>query len=551
LKLYHSTVQYVRDPIISVLSTSNTIYKNEPIWAQRSSLAETATVFNVPRGTAYITIQQIVIYATALVYYVLLVRVLNLSQIGEISLLTAALVIFTTLSQLALPAAATRFISASMGTQNPSHAAAVARTSLRLLLAIAGPALILAILASPLIGMTIFNASNPWALIVTFAGSFLLDITTLFGAYFLGLGRYADLAYQNILFYPLSRGLGLALASTSLGVLGIPIGWAVGAFATLILSLYLWTGKLPHPNSFPARRLLVFSLPLFASTIVTLLQNWGDIALLQAILGTFSTTGAYYLVVSSISFLSILWTPVAGALYPSLCFSYTSQGPAGVSAKLGVATRLVNLTVLPAGISLATIAPTALEVVYGSSLSDQAVPFAILAITIIFSAQSLLLITTLQSVGRTSHILGISLAATVIDLVTVGFGASILGATAGAIGRALLAFVMMLLAWLSLNPVLHPPVTRGLSRAVILTSLTALPLLIVNNVLILGFHVLPLLRVPLLLAVFITCYFMGSRAFSVFTLNDFDLLQNALPLVFRSYLATLKRLLVRRRPTFR
>ena len=174
-------------------------------------MAETANIFNVPRGTAYITVQQIVIYATALVYYIFLVRVLNLSQIGEISLLTAALVVFTTLSQLALPVTATRFISASMGSQNPSHAAAVARTSLRLTLAVAGPALLLVILASPFIGMTIFNTSNPSALIVTFVGSFFLDLTTLYGAYFLGLGRYADLAYQNILYFPLSRGLGLVL----------------------------------------------------------------------------------------------------------------------------------------------------------------------------------------------------------------------------------------------------------------------------------------------------------------------------------------------------
>ena len=507
-------------------------------------MAETTTTFNVPRGTAYITIQQIVIYSTSLVYYVLLVRVLDLTQIGEISLLTAALVIFTTLSQMSLPAAATRFMSASMGIKDASHAAAVARTSLRLLLATAGPALLLAIFVSPLVGMAIFRTSDPTALIVTFAGSFLLDLTALLGGYFLGVGRYADLAYQNILFYPLSRGLGLVLASTRLGVLGIPIGWAIGASATLILSLYLWKGKLPHPDSFPVRRLLVFSLPLFASTIVTLLQNWGDIALLQAILGTFSTTGAYYLVVSSISFLSILWTPVAGALFPSLSFSYTNQGPDAVSSKLRVATRLVNLTVLPAGVSLAAIASTALEAVFGASLANQAVPFAILALTIIFSAQSLLLITTLQSIGRTAHILGISLAATLIDLITVGLGAGLLGTTAGAIGRALLAVTVVLLAWFSLHRIVHAPVTWGLSKGLVLTVLTAFPLLIVDQILISSFYVLPLFRLALLLVIFLGCFLVVARMFSVFTEDDFELLENALPAFSRPYLSILKRLVV-------
>ena len=77
--------------------------------------------------------------------------------------------------------------------------------------------------------------------------------------------------------------------------------------------------------------------------------------------------------------------------------------------------RLVNLTVLPTGTALAVIAPTALEAVYGPSLVAGAVPFAILAVTIIFSAQSLLLITTLQAIGKTKPILGISLAATILD----------------------------------------------------------------------------------------------------------------------------------------
>src|SRR5207247_6679321 len=103
-----------------------------------SSLAETAPIFNVPRGTAYITIQQVIFYATSFLYYVLLVRILNLSQVGEVSLLAAASSIFTTLTQLALPAAATRFISSHTGSKDPTGASGVATVSLRLLLTIAG-----------------------------------------------------------------------------------------------------------------------------------------------------------------------------------------------------------------------------------------------------------------------------------------------------------------------------------------------------------------------------------------------------------------------------
>ena len=515
-------------------------------------MAETGTAFNVPRGTAYITIQQIVFYGTSFFYYVLLVRILNLSQVGEVSLLAAANSIFTTLTQLALPAAATRFMSSHVGSNDPASASGVAATSLRLLLAIAGPGLVIAILASPLIGTTVFKtADSSTLLITTFTASFLFDLTALYGAFFLGLGLYADILYQNMLFFPLSRGLGLALAYNGLGPLGIPLGWAIGSLATLLLSLYLWKGKLSHSRRYSPRPLLVFGLPLFASALVTLVQAWGDIALLQGILGQFGNTGAYYILVSSVSFLSILWIPVAGALYPALSSSFTREGATAVSARLAVATRLINLTVLPTGVALAAIAPTALEAVFGASLANQAVPFAILATTLIFTAQSLLLITTLQSVSRTKHILGISLAATIVDLVTVGFGASILGTTAGAIGRALLAITTMLLGWFSLRRVLNAPVAQGLSKALALTFLTALPLLTVDSLLTVGFRLAPLIRVPLLLGVFVACFLATSRGFNIFNEDDLDLLNNALPKSFSPLLRRFTHLLVqttRRKP---
>jgi len=236
-------------------------------------LTETAVIFNVPRGTAYITYQQVATLTASFVYYVLLIRILSRAEIGEVSLLAVLLYTFTTLTQLSIPEAATRFISANIRTGDQSAAAAITRTSLRLFLIFAGPGLVFALVATPWIGLTVFKTAEAGLLlVVTFASGFLLDLTSLYGAYFLGLGRYADMVYQNVLYAPLSRGLGLVLAYRGLGLLGIPVGWAISAFATFLLSLYLWKGNPSGANGYPVRPLLVFSLPLFASAIVSLLQ---------------------------------------------------------------------------------------------------------------------------------------------------------------------------------------------------------------------------------------------------------------------------------------
>ncbi len=91
-------------------------------------MREFSIVYDVPRGTAYLTAQQVIVYATSFLYYLLLFRILNLSDIGQKSLLTATMAVFATLTQLALPVAATRFISSSLGVQDPQSAGAVAKT---------------------------------------------------------------------------------------------------------------------------------------------------------------------------------------------------------------------------------------------------------------------------------------------------------------------------------------------------------------------------------------------------------------------------------------
>ena len=503
--------------------------------------------YNVPRGTAYFTSQQAILSAASFVYYVILFRVLSLSQIGQVSLLAITVVIFGTLTQMSLPAAATRFVSNRLGSRDAPGAGAVAKTVLRLVLMIATPTLLLTSLLSPWIGTLLFNTPNTSGLLVTaFVAAFILDLTTLYGAYFLGLGLYAKIVYQNLLYIPLSRGLALVLAALGLGVLGVVMGWLLGAVATLLLSLLLWKGRLPSGGTFPKRQLLSFSIPVFASAIVVLFQNWGDIALLQTLVGQLQITGAYYLTVSSVAFLSILWTPVTSALYPALSSSFSSQGPRAVSERLSVAFRLVNITVLPLGVALAAVAPTALEIVYGPSLASQALPFAILAMTVVLNAQGAVLVATLQAVGRTKPLLKVYLAATILDLGAVALLAKTLGTTAGAIGRVILGLSVFLLAYRSLRLALGVPVGHGFFKAVLLAIGTSIPLLVTDQVLTQQLMLRPLLRLPMILSVFVASFLIISRTLSIFEATDFALLKSALPTIAHRYVGFIQRLLVRK-----
>src|SRR5256886_7020815 len=91
------------------------------------SLTKTAEVYNVPRGTAYLTSQQVLLYITYLVFYILLARILNKTEVGEVAVLALVQALLSGLISGSLPLAATRFISRSIVAGDTQAAAGVAR----------------------------------------------------------------------------------------------------------------------------------------------------------------------------------------------------------------------------------------------------------------------------------------------------------------------------------------------------------------------------------------------------------------------------------------
>jgi O-antigen/teichoic acid export membrane protein len=516
-------------------------------------MSKASDVYNVPRGTAYLTTQQIVTYTTYLVFYVALARILDPLKVNQIGLLLAAQAAFVSLTQLGLPASATRYISGNIARNDPETAGAAARTILRISIVVGTFGFLIATIVSPFIGPSYVGTSDGGNLMtLTFLSGLLLDFILLFGAYFVGVGSYARSLYQNALYVPLSRGLGLVLALLGYGVIGIITGWVIGGFVGLTLSLYLWHGRLPSHSSHPIRPLLAFSLPVFGAALIAFGQQYGDFTILNLILGHLASNGIYYVLVSSVSALSILWIPVTQALYPALSASHATDGSQAISERLAIAFRLTNLAVLPFGAALAAVAPTVIGLVYPLSYVTQANIFAILALATIFTAQGVILTTSLQAVGRAREVLIVTLTSTAIGLVAVAFTAEVLGTLGAAVGRIILGAGTVFLARRSMEASAKTHVGNSLPTAVMLAIGVGGPLaiadylLIVINFPIIG-HLRPLLRLPILILVFALAFLSMSRTFRIFRAADFAILKDALPHRFHPQLRSIEHLIVGRK----
>jgi O-antigen/teichoic acid export membrane protein len=504
--------------------------------------------YNVARGTAYITGQQVVVYLTYFVFYVVTTRVLSRAEIGAVSLLAAIMAAFNTITQLALPQAATRYISRHLASGERSLAGSVASTTLRLTILLAVPLAFVGILLTRFINTTLFVSGVDYtvALVVTFICGVVIDVYLLYGAYFLGAGLYAEYAYQTILYIPLSRGLGIALALLGWGVLGIIVGWLIGGIAAIALSVFYWHGRLPEPRNYPLTHLLGFTLPLFVATLITLGQQWGDVAILQLRIENLATTGGYYVIISSVGFLSAFWFPVANALYPSLSAAHSRGDKESAANSLALSFRLTNLAVLPLGAAVAAVASTALIIAYGEAYGVDAIAFAILTIATIFQAQSAILTTTLQAFGKTRVLLLVTVTATIIDLAWVWLFAPVLTTTAGAIGRTLLYVSTVYLSYRVLRKETKAQPFHGFLKALALALGVGVPMFVANQVFIDYLPLRPLLRLPILLAIFGGFYLGISRELNIFHAGDFAILKDALPRRYHPFLKRVERLILSR-----
>jgi O-antigen/teichoic acid export membrane protein len=254
--------------------------------------------------------------------------------------------------------------------------------------------------------------------------------------------------------------------------------------------------------------------------------------------------GPYYLVVSSVNFLSVLWMPVNQAIYPALSAAHSTGDPREVSDRLATAFRLINLTVLPISAALAAITPTALDIVYGASYVTEALTLSILALSSIFVAQGVLLVTTLQAVGHTRRYLAVTLVSTIVFMGFVGLAALPIGTLGGAIGRALLSILIVALARFSLRHEVSTHIDSALSKAIPLAAGVGLPLLAIDQFFLLYHPIRPIFQLVVLFGLFVALFGGISRLLRVFHHGDFAMLHDVLPRILRPYLKMVQRIIV-------
>lgn len=421
----------------------------------------------VASGTFYLTIMQASNYAMAFAFYVLVARILSPGEVGSFSLLLMAMGVFNTLTLLALNNAVIKYVSESLGRGDEEKASASSRKAFKLILGTSLPALLVGFTLSPT--LSYYTGAGILDIVCILASAFTLNLTSYYGAVMFGYSMFKEVSLQNILYTFSSRLFGVLLAYLGCRLLGLSLGFLVGSAITLLYSLLVLRGRLkPSSGSYPSRALLKFSIPLYGGNIIGLVQGWLDIAILSSLVGL-GGAGIYYIAVSSIAPLTILWTPLSSALFPTLS-SINGRGKVKEMEEMhGRMLAVATAIILPLGIALASVSQTALSIAYGEKYAEASIPFSILASLAIVSAYTSIYSTELQSVGETKPIFMAGVASTLTYVALL----AALVAPLKQVGAALARATMTIVGFTVLYRELGMKAPRNLGKSVMVSVVLA------------------------------------------------------------------------------
>lgn len=502
----------------------------------------------IPGGALRLTLANASQYMIMALFYMIVTKTNALTQtdIGTLSLLTFLASTFTILTMFALPTALTKFTSEKLGKNQKEEAIATQKTIIKTVFILSITGFIVAVFLSQLISQQLWNNTEYIIiLILTFTYSFLGNIRKLCDSIFSTLYLFGEIASITIIFVISSRVIAIILIFLKMGVTGVIIGYIFGLIIALSLALKFLRGKLPKtPKKVPLKPILSYSFPLFLTHITSLILHWADIVIITALTGDLSLTGVYFITISSVGMLSMLYVPMMTTIFPALSAHHGLQKPESISKILKITSRIIIYILFPACIALAIIAPTALTFFYGSTYAIGAIPLAILSITRIIMGLALPFATTLTAIGKTRQILKINILAATSLILMLLLLVPLLETTGAAFAHLITQIMFLALAIYLLKKEIKIRLDKeALWKSAV--SITAfIPFLIaIELTLSTKLSTIQTLGLEMLTAVAI--YTFSLYSLKALNRQDFQLIRQALPKFLTKYINIIERKIVR------
>ncbi len=481
-------------------------------------------------------------------FYMIAAQVLTKPDLGLVSTLTFLNMIFTTIAPLALPIAGTKFISEFIGKNERKVAASVAKTVIRLVSILSFLFLIgFSVLSFVLVSVFHWPQEVLIYVIVTFIASFLAVLRLSYMALMQGLQLFDRFAITNVFALILSRLTGLILILLNFGLTGFAIGMLCGEALGLGLSIFYFRGTLPKAEKpYESKILLAFSLPLLVMNVVAALSDWIDRAIFLAMSQDLEALGVYELVIRGASSLGVIWAIIDVIILPVFSETYGHKGKNELTRPLKHALRYLVFMYFPAALGLATISRTVMTLLFGGEYVVGSLPLAILSIFSIVRAFTIIMGSTLKSIGETRVFVKASLISLIADglvvvLFTPFFG--LYGAVAGRVSATLVIFFYVFYE-LKKNIKIELDL-QSLWKGALASISLIIPLRLFERLISANYIDSPIITISIEILLGLVCYVSALFLLKALNKDDFRLLKQLMPKSLTKIITFFERLLIR------
>jgi len=339
---------------------------------------------HVTRGASYLIMQSLATNAVSIVTFAILARLITPSDMGVFAVLLLVSSVCQTFASLAIPSAATRFVAEELSQGRRRAAASAFYQALRATLI---PTLILScaifLAAKPLASQLLGEPSDAIffqieaADMVVFAGPLPVLTSTMYG-----LQKFKETAVIGVVISTLFRqGLIIAFVILLQGLVGLVLAWVVSdAVAALAYFAYVLRALGRPTFDFELRKLLSFSLPLSLSSVASFAQSWFDRAVLVLFV-PLATLGIYNATITAFTVLLAISQAMSTTLFPAYSAIQASDHGVLRTKAVRLASRYVNLVVVPLAFGLMATAKPALTLFVGAAYVGGATSLMILSAT--------------------------------------------------------------------------------------------------------------------------------------------------------------------------
>lgn len=399
---------------------------------------ERSSAYKTTKGAFYLMIKVVLTSILAAGLFIFIARFLPaVSDLGLVNGLLALIGISAIVASLGLPIAATRFISSYIGSGRESMAKSIHLLIFAIgLVSSAVLSSILYILAYHIATLLFHNLIYVRLIHIASIDVFLYSMIT-FSIYLL----YASQQFKKVAIIAILNSLlrfasAFVLLLLGMGVDGIVVGIIIGDATSLALYTYALKPEIRRGNSVHGLRpLLKYSMPLYGSSILSLLATSVDNYLVLILSGLFAA-GIYSPAMAIGTILVSMLGALSDSLLPYFSRIHGKSGLESLRDSSMPASRYVFLIFLPFGIATFVSAPSLIVGIFGERYSDS-----------IYPAMLIILAITITSIGTIFNLIQIAAGHTHVFLKSTAIGLATQVAigivtipSAGALGAAFARF---------------------------------------------------------------------------------------------------------------